>query len=320
MKSLLKKILLGYTIPNEYVCLAGKLNQPLRVMLSTPNQTASEDVTNHHIFLGYKPLVIGLTAQIGSSLHAYLSGAKKYSLTFEFSANGHEPERLARVFLHKLVSKKLDDREIFLCEGTHGWHRFLNPFHQRMHQVWSLLNHKPGNVDLEQNLYSQVIAAYSVPRNISIITVGDDRSINVFPTDLHGSISESFYAGSLRHEGKACQQVERYGKIVLSAIDASWFKEAYQLGKNHMRETRTAADFDFLRGRSEQIGLPLPESAIRYKELIRLESMDFGIHRIHFYKVVNEKIVSDKPALSHIHRYYLQWRIDHHLHTDINLR
>ena len=60
---------------------------------------------------------------------------------------------------------------------------------------------------LPDNLYKQVQIAYSIPRNISLITVGQNDRFNLFPTDLHGPVNEDHYIISLRHEGKACQQV-----------------------------------------------------------------------------------------------------------------
>ena len=72
--------------------------------------------------------------------------------------------------------------------------------------------------------------------------------------------------------------------------------------------------------RSRVFGFPLPEWALRYREMIHLESFDHGIHRIHFYQIVhNEELENAGPTLAHIQQYYAQWRMDQGLTTTLFL-
>ncbi|MEI9943390.1 MAG: hypothetical protein WDN26_04150 [Chitinophagaceae bacterium] len=73
-------------------------------------------------------------------------------------------------------------------EALKGNHHFVSGFHQSMAAISNMLyNKKPGNVFLKGNLFSQVQIAYSVPRNISLVTLGENELYNLFPTDLHGA-------------------------------------------------------------------------------------------------------------------------------------
>src|SRR5206468_7751300 len=104
-------------------------------------------------------------------------------------------------------------------------HHFLSSFHQYIIGLNNkLYNKKPGNVFLNDNLYKQVQIAYAIPRIISLITVSDEKFYNLFPTDLRGPVNEQYYVSSLRHEGKACRQVETAGRIVISQVDCRFYK------------------------------------------------------------------------------------------------
>ena len=162
-------------------------------------------------------------------------------------------------------------------------HQFINRQLQRLHSRQST------NVSLNDNLYDQVRIAYAIPRQISIVTVSDGSRINMFPTDLHGPIGENVYAGSLRIGGLANNQVETYKRIVISKVDASFYRESYALGKNHMAELQGVEEFSISPERSHVFDFPLPRAVVSYQELKHIDSLDYGIHRIHLYEVVHRK-------------------------------
>lgn len=72
--------------------------------------------------------------------------------------------------------------------------------------------------------------------------------------------------------------------------------------------------------KSEAYNFPLPEAVTEYYELELLDSYDFGIHRIHFYKVTRHFTGLHNSTLAHIHRFYAQWREDHFIPNQIFLR
>ena len=144
--------------------------------------------------------------------------------------------------------------------------------------------------------------------------------MNMFPTDLHGQVNPSFYVGSLRHGGKANEQVEHVKKIVISQVDFTWYKRAYALGKNHMQDMMNEKSFPIANKRSGVLNIPLPESVASYHELTHLDSVDIGIHRIHRYQILNSEKINDAMTLAHIHRFYAQWRIDNGKSTKLYWR
>ena len=310
---LVKKLLhrlngLHYT--QEYLCM-GKENfqKPLYAYLLEDGKPVL-DITNSHLFVGYCPLVFALSSTV-------LRGGQKDSIDIAFSheafpdsANIAKQNIIAFLTLKKIKEQAIGSNLFFYYEGKHGWHHFISGFHQYIIQLNNrLYNRKPGNVFLEENLYKQVQIAYSLPRKISLITVGQENLYNHFPTDLHGQIDDAFYVISLRHEGRACKQVESAIKIVLSDMRSSTYKQVYALGKNHMQPLKEKACFDFSHQVSRHFQLPLPKNLLCYRELELEDSFVHGIHRLLLFNIKHTEILADEPeTLSHIHNVYATWR------------
>ena len=279
IKKLLDK-LNGLHFSQEYLCLSKELlEQPLHVYL-VENARIIKDITQSHLFVGYSPLVFAF-----SSLTL---GENRDNLDIVFTSKPFHPnetaakkDAIARLSLQKINTLAGLADSIEFYQGIKGTHHFVSAFHQFIIQLTNkLYNKTAGNVFLRGNLYTQVQIAYSLPRKICLITVGENNLYNLFPTDLHGQINAREYIISLRHEGKACNQVENAGKISLSEMPAGAYKKVYSLGKNHTRPLRDASEFDFASGHSTVFSLPLPNNVLAYKELMLEKSFIRGIHKI----------------------------------------
>lgn len=316
----------GVAVPREYMCVGFEdFNEPLSTYVTGADRSI-HFIIPHQILLGYKPLIIGLACDISSDQAHWFHDQKKIcvSLVMEpfrgnLTWNGFTSDReaVARLILSKITSKILGESIIFIFEGQYGKHRFLSPFHQATNRLKDRMRKRNDELRLSGNLYDQVRIGYATPRTIAMITVRDPMGrVNMFPTDLHGPVGSGYYVGSLRHGGKATHQVEELKTIALSEVRATWCREAYSFGKNHMKDPGCADDFPLSPILSRENDLPLPESVVRYRELRTVDFIDRGIHRIHLYKTLHEDRVQEGPALAHIHSFYAQWRNDRGLSTD----
>jgi hypothetical protein len=322
---LLKKILNklnGLHYPQEYLCFAYEsFEQPLHTYLVEDGKVI-KDITKLHSFAGYNPLIFSLPSSATTS---------NQSSTINIAFTQHElhpnelfnkKDAVAMLSLKKIKEQKADNELILYYEGIKGKHRFISPFHQFIIQLHNRLYHKkPGNVFLPGNLYKQVQIAYSLPRNISMITVGQNNRYNLLPTDLHGPVNENFYIISLRHDGKACEQVMTAGCILLTQVHSVFFKTAYALGKNHMQELKGREKFPFSTDISANLKLPLPQSSQYYRELELQDSFIHGIHRILLFKTIYSKRIQDNSStLVHVHNVYASWRQNNKLPGNYLLR
>ena len=308
LQKLLNK-LNGLHYQQEYLCLAKEpFQNPIHAYFVSDGHVI-KDITNEHLFTGYSPLIFTL---ISSDLKEPFSKIEMFFSQRSLQPNDLFKKRdaLAWLSLRLIQKQKIGDNEIYYYKGIRGQHHFLSFFHQYIiglnNQVY---NRKKENVFLNNALYKQVQIAYSIPRIISLITVGSGGLYNLFPTDLHGPVNEQYYVSSLRHGGKACKQVENAGRIVISQVHTDVYKMAYALGKNHMQELKPKENFFFSESLSSLFKLPLPKSLLSYRELELVGSFDHGIHKLLLYKIISSQVVSKDPStLAHIHNCYATWR------------
>jgi flavin reductase (DIM6/NTAB) family NADH-FMN oxidoreductase RutF len=318
VKTLLKKWITGISIPQEYVC-AGRDDLPdqLSVSVTIRGKKVFADVSARHLFLGYKPVVIAIVYdQTEEAFFCETEACIQFTQgKFEINSTWRgfvtTNRCVARLSLEVAESRVFDGRKVIFYRGTQGTHTFISSMHRLMNDWIEKYRRKSdGNVHLNTNLYEQVRIAYAVPRVIAAITVYDGDTMNLFPTDLHGPMGSLFYAGSLRIGGEACKQVEKYGRIVISEVDASRFRQVYALGKRHMKAMTGLTEFELDTQRSETFGFPLPLGVGVYWELEVNDHFDLGIHRIFMYKIINTHRVRSINTLTHVHHYYAQWRMD----------
>jgi hypothetical protein len=319
IKRILKKFN-GLHYSQEYLCLAKESFQlPLHAYLVNDKKII-KDITDEHLFTGYSPLIFTLYSadhELPANIDIILS---RQSLQPNDSFK--QKDAIASVSLKMIRKQAAGDIFIFYYEGVKGEHHFLSSFHQYIIGLNNkLYNKKPGNVFLNNNLYKQVQIAYAIPRIISLITVSDGKLFNLFPTDLHDPVGDQYYVSSLRHEGKACMQVEAASRIAISQVNCRFYKTVYSLGKNHMQELKPKERFPFSESVSSIFKLPLPQETLYYRELELMESFVHGIHKLFLFKIVSGKAVKDEPAtLAHIHNVYATWRYNKGLPGNYLLR
>ena len=296
----------GLHYRQEYLCLAPKsFSQPLQVYLVN-GRRIKKNVTTQHQFVGYSPLVF-----------AFSDAALPQNIQLVFLPRLLQPneifmqkDAIAVLNLKRIHQGTAANSTVFFYQGTNGAHRFQSAFHQLINSLYNrLYNKKPGNVFLYSNLYKQVQIAYAVPRAIALITVSDGSKYNLFPTDLHGQVNSELYIISLRTGGKACEQVEAAGKLLISEVDCNAYKMVYALGKNHMQPLKPKTHFTFSALLSSTFGWPVPDYALSYKELILQDAFTHGIHKILLFKIINSiAIMPATGTLAHIHNSYASWR------------
>jgi hypothetical protein len=298
----------GLYYRQEYLCVdSGTYGDTLHAFLVDSGRVG-EEVTKTHAFVGYNPVVIALPAhQIDEAtddiqmvftsalLHAGELPAKK--------------EIVASLGLKRIRIFSEGAPAIHFFEAVNGEHRFLSAFHQ---EIISLHNHwfqqTAGNVFLGRNLYRQVQVAYSIPRQLCLITVAPGGGVNLFPTDLHGPIG-NYYVISLRHAGKACEQVCAAETIRLSGVTPDSYKEVYRLGKNHMQPPKDSSAFSFRSVDFDDSGLPVPEHAVSTCLLSCIYGFEAGIHRIMVFRFVSPWLpIGQGGTLAHVHNVYATWR------------
>ena len=319
MKKILRKILFGITLPQEYLCVPqNDFAKPLKAYVSDKLGKNNLDITSHHLFIGYRPLVIAIEKEYYNKLQ--ITSLDNLYLSF----CSEEKNELAWLEVKFIYEVKLSSVTCLLFEGVKGEHSFTNNFHKLFSSIYYRLTaDKKKNIFLAGNLYDQVKIAYSIPRQIYLASVGANSLYNIFPTDLSGQIYEDNFIISLRTNGKANEQVEKAGKCLVAKMEAGSFMEVYGAGRNHMRELSDTNKLGIsLREESSAaLNLPVPHDAIQYFELEKIDKFEVGIHTIHFFRIINSVSLSNSHSvLTHIHRDYVEWRIKNGINTNYLIR
>ncbi|MHA1988618.1 MAG: hypothetical protein ACW98D_18450 [Promethearchaeota archaeon] len=312
IKNFINNFFFGITLSQEYICLSEEdLSYPNKVFLPEKDGNLKE-ITSTHLFLGYKPLIIGITNSV-SELRE-----KTIQLLFGPSAK----EILGEIELELIDSNEFSQPQLQLFRGMKGINSLLNKHHQLLNIIrYKLTANKKNNLYLEGNLYIQVKVAYSVPRKIYLISLGDGKLFNIFPTDISGNINNKFFIVSLRDDRMANEQLKRLNQISIFEMDSKYYKEVYSLGINHTRDLMPLSSFRVDENKTQIYKLPIPKGAIKYYELEFIKSKKTGIHDLHFFSILNSiKLISNCKTLCHIHRDYAEWRIKRKLETGFLLR
>jgi len=314
INSLLKSLLLGNTFPQEYLCLGSdQINGEMQVELQMDNGLQI-DVSNKHLFVGYKPLIIAiLSDQLLNN-----SGQVKLLL---FQTVGGKRNVIGEIILKIFHRMDFYGQVIFLLEGVSAKHELLSTWHQLMNKgLYNYRADKKDNLYFDWNVYQQVRLAYVVPRTISLISLAEKNLFNLFPTDLHGQINESSYMISLRSKGKAFEQADRIKNLTLCNISAAKYNMVYSLGKRHMKDLSPFSELPFSDQVSDKYHFPLPLGTIEYRELELEKKIEHGVHQLLFFKCVNRKLLKNEAHLKHIHAWYAVWRSRNRLKTDYLIR
>lgn len=311
MKKGFKKWLTGLSVPQEYVCMAfDESDPPFDLHVTSGDREFKVD---DYVLLGYSPVLIAIVQNPNES-----PWQDDVSLLFKDKSN---QRTVAELRLKKDIEREEGDNRVCFFRATAGRHQLISSFNQKINSWWMRWKHTPnGFIQLQGSLYEQVRIAYAIPRKISLISLGDRNAMNMFPTDLHGTLGTRYYTSSLRIGGKACLQVEQQGRLLICDMLLSAYRDVYAMGKNHMREMRDVSAFATRTECSKQFGIPVPQGALRYRELEIADSFDRGVHRVFVYRRVNEVELDSAPCLSHIHNYALQWRLNQGYHTNYQLR
>ena len=319
MKKLLRKILLGVTLPQEYLCVSlGEFKDKLKVYIQDKNSETEVDITSHHLFIGYNPLVIAIDKKYFTKNN--LSSEQHIVLSFRSTHN----REIASLKLKLVREVSSDSMKCMIFEGVYGAHLFNNIMQKKISSLYhNRHKNKQDNTFLSGNLYEQVKIAYSVPRKIYLAVVGSKSLYNIFPTDLSGAIGENNFIMSLRDGGKSNEQISTLEKCLVATMNVEYFNDVYRAGKNHMKELSPENTFEIKLTNeiSTFYDLPIPMGTIKYLELQIIESFKIGIHIIYFLRIINSMTLSKSDSvLAHLHRDYCEWRLKNGMESNYLIR
>lgn len=198
------------------------------------------------------------------------------------------------------------------CQArTLVWKRYLNFSYA---QWKNERGPNPPKVRMVASELHSLFVFYICPRPVVLVSVVDGEAGNIFPMDLVGPIGYGQFSIALHAASKPLPLIERSGRIALSSVPVAKVSLAYQMGQNHNKASVCWSSVPFSLIGSPSFCLPIPEFALRVRELQLVDVRPMGSHVLIICRVVADNALADGLQFFQAHGFYDEWRKQAILH------
>jgi len=303
----IKKIALGEADVSQQ-CTVGMPDPQLEIRVWLEGLGDPLDVTNNHVVACASPLTVG----IGMNPERY-GQASRTRLWLKFREHNGERRLLAQLGLDasetvSAAGQKLSLFQIRSCSNyCLAWYRLW------AHDLYQFFVRRRGNKNPEIPMSIRGARSMNVlficPRPVVLVSVMHGGSGNIFPMNLFGAIGNGHFAFALNSVRKAGPLVERAGRVALSNIPFEHAGLARQLGKNHRLEFAKWDELPFRTTPSAALGLPIPQFALRVREMEIEAVRKLGSHTLFFARLISDERLRNSLQFYMIHGIYQAWRL-----------
>jgi flavin reductase (DIM6/NTAB) family NADH-FMN oxidoreductase RutF len=268
------------------------------------------DVTGRHMIACASPFTIG----IGLDAQASMQVADASSLSLKFFEQAGEQRLLAEIELHLSTSVPAGTQELFLfavgsvqnycLPRPRLWAHYLFLAYLRTRGT-----RKPGEIPMVARGVHAGIVCFICPRPVVLVSVAERDGGNMFPMNLMGPVGEGYFAFSLNTTRQASPLVQRIGRVALSDLPFEQSDRARELRGNHKRESIRWRDLPFPTRTSAAFGIPIPDFALRVREMEIEAVRRLGSHTVFVARIVHEERCAEGPQFFMIHGIYHAWRL-----------
>jgi flavin reductase (DIM6/NTAB) family NADH-FMN oxidoreductase RutF len=305
----IKKIALGEADVPQQCTLGMPDPQPeIRVWLEGLGDPL--DVTNNHVVACASPLTVGL----GVNPERYRQ-IRRPDLSLKFRERNGEQRLLAQLGLQASGTVSGSGQELSLFQIRSCANYCLAQHRLWAHDLYQFLVRRRAGKDPEIAMSIQGARSMNVlficPRPVVLVSAMHGDSGNIFPMNLFGNIGGGYFAFALNSFRKAAPLVERAGRVALSNIPLEDAGLARQLGRNHRLESVNWDELPFETTRSAVLGLPIPQFALRVRE-VEIEAVrKLGSHTLFFARLIRDERLGSDLQFCMVHGLYQAWRVRH---------
>ncbi len=142
------------------------------------------------------------------------------------------------------------------------------------------------------------------PRPVVLVSLLDGDRGNIFPMNLMGSVGRDYLVFALNCKNQAAPLVEQIGQLAISSIPFNLGPATRELGKNHRLQSIDWEKLPFRTQKSKVLRIPVPEFALRVRELRVQYTRPLGSHTFFVTRIVGEEVHADGPEFHMIHGLY----------------
>jgi flavin reductase (DIM6/NTAB) family NADH-FMN oxidoreductase RutF len=249
------------------------------------------DVTHTHLMACGAPFTLGIG---GDAVQTELAGKNRLSLKFR-ECNG-EQRLLGEIGLKFASTFNIGTQRLSLFQVS-SYKNYCLPKHQLWARYLQYTRQTGRPQDRDVPITSRearaMIVFYLCPRPVVLVSVGDGSSGNMFPMNLMGPIGNGYFAFALNSGRAATAVVERAGTVALSSVPLECAPRAFELGHNHRKSCIDWSALPFGTTKSKALGVPVPEFALRVRELQVDVSRRIGSHTLFVAHTIQDERKAD---------------------------
>jgi len=288
MKAFIRKILFGDVAISEYskITVPGDIQE--KVYLETDGNIV--DISPTHWLLCIEPVIFGVWIENDKSIFGFTK-KEKYKIYFNRSANDIKNVKKKSVAILTLIFFDFikEKNGILLLLKVHK----SKIYHLNFIKTYLLFSRYYKKNGLTFSKFKTFVAAYSYPRQISIVSFRRNDYYNIFPMDLLGNIEKcGRCVFGLRHTNLSLAGIIETGRLAVSEVPFYYKDLIYQLGKHHSSTPPPLSSLSFQLIKSKNFEFYIPDWAENYKEIKILKTLNLGSHVLLWGEAKEKNIIN----------------------------
>jgi flavin reductase (DIM6/NTAB) family NADH-FMN oxidoreductase RutF len=308
MKSLLKWLVLGNeTLPQQVTVAIREPQSEIAVWLY--GKGAPRDVTHLHSIACASPFTVCIPFDNLEKLKEQYGGDKA---VLELRERAGSQRLLGKIGLRFNMTIPAGESYLGLFRVKSCVNycvpkiRFWGHYLQQAYWRWR--DKKVPNVRMSATDEHAMMVMFICPRPVVLVTTMEENGGNLFPMNLMGHLGGDYFSLALNRERQASACVKRSGRVALSSIPFEKADLARQLARHHLQASIDWNQLPFHVKDSSGFGVPVPEFALRVRELEVQDVEELGSHTFFVARILHEEIYADGPAFFMIHGIYQRVR------------
>jgi len=303
----LKRLAMGDSVFPQQVTV-GMRDPQCEITVWLHGAGAPRDVTNRHVMACVDPLIIGVVLDASHPIPP--AGNGKLSLRF---VERRGAKRLLGEIQLAGAGEPFGEEglRLFRVRGSSNyclpklrlWAHFAYLFYRR----WRF-NNNP-EIRITPREAHTMVAFFICPRPVVLVSVRHGDEGNVFPMNLMGPIGEGRFAFALNSTRHAAPIVVKARRAAISNVPLTEAELTKALGRNHLKSSIDLSDLPFESRLSPVFGFPVPDFAVRVRELEIESSQRLGSHTFFIARLVHDEQITVAQEFFYVHGIYQSWRV-----------
>ncbi|MGD0098387.1 MAG: hypothetical protein ABSB60_18035 [Terracidiphilus sp.] len=177
----------------------------------------------------------------------------------------------------------------------------------RLYQKWRFVN--TTNVKMSFLEYRAAWVTYIRPHPKGLMSANGELAANIFPVLMTGEIGQGRFGFGLNAEWATARLVENTRKVALCSVPTRYAPLVYQFAAHHYKDSIAWNQISLSLVRSRTLGIPIPDFALRVREMEVERIYNFGSHVFFVARVLSDEAAAHDEELCVIHGMYQAWRL-----------